>query len=84
MNLNENLTKVNSKDEFIKFVGELIKDLKNNPETWGNPNLDNYLEAMQSWVEDMEGWENNLSIDISTMNVWQLMANILFASKIYE
>ncbi len=84
MNLNENLTKVNSKDEFIKFVGQLIKDLKNNPETWENPNLDNYLEAMQSWVEDMEGWENNLSIDISTMNVWQLMANILFASKIYE
>lgn len=84
MNLNENITKVNSKDEFVKFVGELIKDLRNNPETWENSNLDNYLEAIQSWVEDMEGWENNLSIDISTMNVWQLMANILFASKIYE
>lgn len=84
MNWNEIVTNVNSKDEFIEFIGELVNDLKNNPDSWENLNLDNYLIAMKSWIEDMDGWEQNLCIDISTMNIWQLMAHILYASKIYE
>lgn len=84
MNLIEILSNVNDKDEFAKFVGELVTDLRNNPDSWENHSLDAYLQAMQSWVEDMDGWEKNLKINISDMNVWKLMAHILYASKIYE
>ena len=84
MNWNEIITKVKSKDEFAKFIGELVNDLRRNPDSWENINLEDYLVAMQSWVEDIDGWEQNLSIDTMTFNVWQLMAHILYASKIYE
>jgi hypothetical protein len=40
--------------------------------------------VLQSWVEDMDSWVKNLNIDIAKMNVWQLMACILYASKVYE
>jgi hypothetical protein len=78
------VTKVNSKEEFVKFISDLINDLKNNPDSWENLNLEDYLVAMQSWLEDVDGWEQNTCIHISDMNVWKLMANILYVAKIYE
>ncbi len=84
MDLYEIVTEIKDKDDFIQFVNELALDLRDRPETWENTNLASYLEALQAWVEDMDGWEKNLHIDINKMNVWQLMANILYASKMYE
>ncbi len=84
MNLYNIVLNIKNKDDFVKFVGELNDDLKNNPLTWENTELTSYLEAIQSWVTDMDGWGKNLNIDIKNISVWQLMAHILFASKIYE
>lgn len=84
MNLSDMVYKINSKDDLIKFLEQLILDFKNNLDTWENSNLENYLEAMQSWLEDIEGWENNCNIDISKITPWQLIGYILLASKMYE
>jgi hypothetical protein len=57
MNLHEVILNVNNKDDYIKFIGEIVNDLRTNPDLWENISLDSYLEAMRSWVEDMDGWE---------------------------
>lgn len=67
MNLNEIVLNINNKDDFVKFVSELTDDLKYNSLTWNNADLISYLEALQSSVTDMDGWEKNLNIDISKM-----------------
>lgn len=84
MNFSEIVANVNDKEDFIKFVGDLIIDLKNNPDSWENNNLNSYLEAMKSWVEDMDGWEKNYKMKASDISVWKLMSHILCASTMYE
>ncbi|MHA4812516.1 DUF7660 family protein [Flavitalea flava] len=75
---------VDSKEDFIKFVGALIMDFKSNPDTWENKNLDNYLEAVQSWTEDMEGYYINNNIPCPENISWKIFTDILIAAKIYE
>lgn len=79
-----NVHNIKDRDDFIKFVGELVCDLRDRPDTWENTDLMSYLEALLAWVEDMDGWEKNLNFDTTKMNVWQLMAHILYGSKMYE
>lgn len=78
------MTTVNSKEDFIQFMSSLINDLKNNSDNWENKSLQEYLEALQSWTEDMDGYylKNNLPVpkDIN----WGLFADILTAAKMYE
>ncbi len=84
MNICDIVANVNDKEDFIKFVGDLIIDLRNNPGSWENNNLNSYLEAMKSWVEDMDGWEKNSKMNVSEISAWNLMAHILCASTMYE
>lgn len=75
---------VKSKEDFVRFVGELIKDLKNNSNTWENNNLDNYLRAIQNWTEDMEGYYINNSLPVPENINWKVFTDILMAAKVYE
>jgi hypothetical protein len=84
MKLEELVLNISSREDLVKLIFELRNDLNINPDSWENSNLENYFEAMQSWLEDMDGWGKNCSIDISKMTVWQLIGHILLASKMYE
>ena len=84
MELHEFVSKIENKDDLIMFLSALKCDFITNKASWENQTLENYLEAMQSWLEDIEGWEKNCNQDISKMNAWQLIGHILYASKIYE
>ena len=75
---------VNTKDDFVKFIGALIQDFKNNPTEWENKTLENYLEAMQSWTEDMEGYYKFNKIDLPNSIPWKIFTDILMAAKMYE
>jgi hypothetical protein len=43
-----------------------------------------YLEAMQSWVEDMDGYYLNKGLQLPEKVDWKIFATILVAAKIYE
>ncbi len=62
----------------------LIKDLDSNVEEWTNNDLKSYLEAVNNWTEDMEGYCKNLNTELPTNIPWKVFANILLAAKIYE
>ena len=84
MELYERAKKVDSKNGLINFLNLLIKDYEENPIEWENKRIDEYLEAMKSWIEDMEGFYNNNSLTVPHNINWSFLAHILGVGKIYE
>lgn len=84
MELYKEIAHVDSKEEFIKFIGHLVNDFKENRVEWENKTLDTYLEGMQSWVDDMEGYFKNNNMQTPKNINWNFFANVLYAAKIYE
>lgn len=52
-----------------------------------NNTVESYLDAVASWVEDMDGYYENMGIAnevrLDTMN-WRVLADILIAATMYE
>ena len=73
-----------SKNDFAAFINALLLDLKNNPQDWENKRLEDYLEAMQSWIEDMDGYYINQNLPVPENVSWKVFVDILMAARIYE
>lgn len=78
------INNIKDKQSFIEFVKLLVQNLKENPDEWENNSLELYLEAVSSWVEDMEGYYSNNNLAIPENINWSVFANILMAAKMYE
>jgi hypothetical protein len=77
--------KVTDKKSFIAFIELLRQDLKENPGNWENDNLDNFLEAIGSYTEDIQGYYDNTNQNVdSNEATWKIFANIFQGAKIYE
>jgi len=70
-------TSINSRADAVKAVGELLEDLRKNPDAWENPTLERYLEALQAWLEDSTGEQDSPPS-------WDLIVRMLKAARIYE
>jgi hypothetical protein len=55
----------------------LILDLQQRKDTWENPTLDRYLEAMAAWLDSAK----NKQIKEPS---WELIGDMFKAGKIYE
>lgn len=75
---------VNSRNELNEFLSLLIADLKANPQDWENSNLNDFLIALNSWIEDMDGFLKNKGIEKSETPSWQMVADMFMAARIYE
>ena len=75
---------VADRESFIFFVSRLSVDWKENPEDWSNCTLGSYLGAMASWVEDMDGYYENLGLPIPDNVNWRLFADFLMGARVYE
>lgn len=84
MKLYEEIKNVESKDDFISFVEMLISDFKQNKDEWENQTVEDYLEGLKSWVEDMEGYYKNTKQPVPENINWNFFVNILYSGKIYE
>ncbi|MGX9708463.1 hypothetical protein SAMN06265361_10491 [Laceyella tengchongensis] len=82
MDIQDMLEKIDSREDFIEFISYLIKDLKQNSSEWENTNLEDYLNGIASWVEDMDGiiTEENFTKSID----WGFVATILYIGSRYE
>lgn len=78
------INEIRTKEDLLKFLSALRKDLVINKENWENPTLESYLEAMEAWVEGMESYYVNTNQSIPEQPTWRVLADILYASKIYE
>ncbi len=52
---------VQTKKDFINFLRALKSDYVENLASWENKDIKTFLEAMASWVEDMDGFYINLA-----------------------
>jgi hypothetical protein len=84
MRLAQLVTGVKSKNDLSTFVVALRDDLRNNPNEWENLSLDEFLSAMADWIEAMEQCYRNTGRPMPELPTWQTIAEILYASKIYE
>ena len=75
---------VKSREDLINFIYHLRMDLKTNSEEWENITLENYLEAMERWITDMDGVYLNLNKPMPKQPSWKTIAQILYASSAYE
>ncbi|ALR31458.1 hypothetical protein ATE47_13435 [Chryseobacterium sp. IHB B 17019] len=74
-----------TKQEFILFTENLRTDFIENKERWENKTIEDYLEAMSSYVEDIDGYYKNTNQNINLEMVnWKVFSDILKGSSIYE
>ncbi len=85
MNDTLNNFKVTDRQSFIKFLDLLRKDLLDDPENWENKTLPDFLEALSAYTEDIQGYYNNMKLDINADKPdWSTFADIFKGAKIYE
>jgi hypothetical protein len=83
MELRERVAAITSKEDLADFVGALRKDLEAHGDKWENATLECFLEAMQAWIEDSDGYYLNMGQPVPQPK-WRTFAEILIASKVYE
>lgn len=71
--------------EFIEFLKEFRRDLKENKSNWENTTLEDFLEAMESYTEDVQGFYDNMKMDVDADKpTWENFKTILKGASIYE
>lgn len=74
---------VTDRKSFIKFVELLRNDLLN--DKWENNNLSDYLEAISSYSEDIQGFYDNTGQKVNAdIPSWKVFADILIGASMYE
>ena len=84
MTLAEQCNSIRSREDLVEFVKALRKDLRDNPGSWENSNLDRYLEALGAWVGDMDGYYLNRDQQVPQHPDWKIVGDTLMAAKLYE
>ena len=82
--LHERMRSVTSSAELAGFILALNSDFGANRNDWENADLSSAFEAMAAWLRDMERARNQRGESLATLNPFQLCAQVLYASKVYE
>ncbi|VTR51490.1 DUF7660 family protein [Sphingobacterium thalpophilum] len=77
--------KVTDRMSFIKFLDLLHQDLLEQPETWENKTLSDFLEALAAYTKDIQGYYDNTDANVDAEKAaWSTFADIFKGAKIYE
>ncbi|MDE5676225.1 hypothetical protein [Phocaeicola sp.] len=80
--ISKRIEEISDKKAFLAFLSELNSSFLTNSEEWENRIINEFLDAMQSWIEDYSSSEFN-DIDWGKVD-YSLLARILYMGKIYE
>lgn len=84
MDLDDQVEEIKTKEDFAKFLHAFRETLLRQPDEWENPTLDRFLEAMEAWVNSIEGYViNSGDAEVLTPS-WKSFAKILSAASVYE
>lgn len=77
---------VNDKHSFIDFIRLLRESLENDINSWENTNLSGFLEAIERYTEDIQGYYDNTgqSEEDANQASWKRFADILKGARVYE
>ena len=74
----EMINEIKNKDDFISFIKKYVISDENNFQ------LNEYLESVISWVEDMEGFFRNIGQKQPDSIDWSFISTLFYVGKIYE
>ena len=80
----EALERVEDRATFLAFVHLLAQEAPSDsrrPEEWQNWTIADFLEAAAAWTDDADFGHTSNQIGTSP---WRLLANFLWAGKVYE
>ncbi len=75
---------IKTKEDFLKFIEELRKDLRENKDKWENLTLEDYLEALEAYAKDIDSAYKNQGKEAPENVNWNYFADILKGASIYE
>lgn len=78
------LQNVSTKEDFLEYIRRLEIDFLNNGNEWENKSIPQFLEALNAWVHDMDGYYENIGREIPVNINWRFFAEALYAAKYYE
>lgn len=71
--------------EFITFLKVFKEDLLQNKTNWENKTLEEFLDGMISYSEDLQGYYDNQNSNIDANHAsWDNFATILKGASMYE
>jgi hypothetical protein len=75
---------IQTRPDFITFLRESLRELRDKPETWENNTLPLFLEALAAWTEDLDGFYQNQGRTVPNQPSWQMLAEMFQAARGYE
>jgi len=78
----EDTAKISNQKTFESFLGSLISEFEREGHQWENGDLGNFLQAMQSWLEDSDGFYTNREESCDQIP-WRKLADAMAAARIY-
>jgi hypothetical protein len=85
MNINELSKKIESKKDFEEFLKHLKLDFETNKKQWENIMLKDFLESLDAYTEDVEGYFENMNIPFDERKpTWKIFAQLLLGARGYE
>ncbi len=83
--MNSDQSDVFDRATFISFVDTLRNQLISGDTTFTNVNLPDFLEALSSYTEDIQGYYDNTGQPINANEPgWKVFADILKGASMYE
>ena len=77
--------RLDSREDFTKFIELLVEDYKARHDEWSNNNLESFLDGLSGFVRDMDGYYKNIGESVDTEVVsWRIVAEMLLAATVYE
>ncbi len=75
---------VKSRDDFVKFVGYLNKDYQQKRGEWQNKTLEQFLDGLAGFANDMKGYYKNMGEEVDVEKIsWRMTAEMLLAATVY-
>lgn len=85
MDILDNPSAINSRNDLVQFIFALEDDLKEHPENWENRDLGTYLGAFARFLGDANGYYRNMNEDVDAdVPSWRLLADCLLAATAYD
>jgi hypothetical protein len=84
MELDERLVNIKRRRDLAQFVNAMAEDLREHPDSWENPSLDRFLDALAAYIDSVDRAYANTGRAFSESQPWMLFAEFLLAAKSYE
>ncbi|REE07663.1 hypothetical protein DFQ09_11210 [Winogradskyella pacifica] len=84
-NIDDGTLNISDRKSFSKFAEKLLMDYKKNGEKWEIKRIDDFIENINRYAEDIDGYYKNMNFETSAETpTWRIFAQILKGATVYE